>query len=362
MIGRELSCDTGHLKEGVVSGLFFSYTREWHGHRSYTGDQNENKFSSEIMELEMETVRDYSDGAREDDAELLWKNAAQPLIKTMKLFGLYHEETSKKQLESRSLLKKTEFLVLKIYHLLIVGLLWWNFIRSIVSFVDHLSIIFDLLPRASWLFYVASNSAVLFKISYKQEIIKIIAYQSKSCLTLQRKGGSVCHDISSEWRNKRSVVVVGVTVAIIFICLNMALVAYQVFTPFFANNQVTSGGIECLPWNSTVACGLLTVLNVYATAAWILSVAFFAFICRILAGQLDELKEDFRRTFCNRDAINGESLDLYRRYYLTLCRSVEMADTMFSPFVAVTYSVNISNLIFLLYQISFSCQEISPIQ
>ena len=52
--------------------------------------------SSEIKEMEMITLPDDSDRASQDDAELLWKNVAQPLTVTMKIFGLYHGEDIRK--------------------------------------------------------------------------------------------------------------------------------------------------------------------------------------------------------------------------------------------------------------------------
>ena len=293
--------------------------------------------------MEMETVAVESDHENEYDAEMLWKDAGQPLIVTMKIFGLYHEETSEKELESRSLLQKLECLVLKIYHLLIVGFLWLNLIRCLASFYDHQSIVYNILPYASWLFYAASNGTVLFKICYKRDIIKMIAHQSKSCLALQRSGGSMRHDLNLEWRKSRSFAVVGVIVGIIFMCFNMGLVGYNAV-------MSKSDKYECLPWNSPVVCGLLRALEVYATAALILPVALFAFICRILAGQLNELRKAFRRTFDKQAAITAESVDLYRRHFLILCRSVDMADDIFSPFIAVSYSTNVPIVIFLLYQ------------
>ena len=298
----------------------------------------------------METVTDDSDAVSQEDAEMLWKKIAQPLTMTMKIFGLYHERTSKP--ESRSRLQSFVFPLQVIYHILIMGLVWFNFVRSIVSFHGHLDIAFDLIPTTAWSFYVASTCTVLFKVIYKREVIKMIANQSKLCFCLERSSGNACKDIKLAWRKYRSFAVFSGIFSTFLVFLNTAAVGYYIYAPQI--NDGTFDSVAILPWSSTVASGIITVLGFYASAAWILPVAFFAFICRILAGQLDELESDFRRAFCKRHAIDIESLDLYRRHFLILCRSVEMADEMLSPLIAVTLAVNIPIVIFLLYQIWFS--------
>ena len=233
-----------------------------------------------------------------------------------------------------------------------MALLWFNFIRNVASFHDHLDIVDDLVPQAAWSFFIASNCTVLFKISYKREIIKMIASQSKLCLRPNINSNNDCKDIKSSWCRYRSFAIFGMICTIVLVCLNSAMLGFYIHAPQFKSKS--SPSVPCLPWDSGLACWLIFVLQVYGLAAWIFPVVFFAFICHILAGQLDELERDFNKTFRRKSRFAAESLNSFRHNFLNLCQSVKIAEEMFSPFVAISLSVNILIVIFLLYQIWFT--------
>ena len=159
------------------------------------------------------------------------------------------------------------------YNVLIVGLLWFNF----DSGHRFISWSIKYLPSCALLQYghfMLPQTAQFYSRWVTSERSLKWSQISQNYVSLcKEEQTAVCKDIKLAWLKYRSFAVVGVIIAIICMCLNMAALGYLSFVPV-DDGTFALDRTECSPWNSTVACGLLTVLNVYATAAWILPGGF----------------------------------------------------------------------------------------
>ncbi|XP_041463834.1 uncharacterized protein LOC121414845 [Lytechinus variegatus] len=292
------------------------------------------------------------------DAQILWEKVARPLKIPMIIFGLYHEKGTK-IIYPESAFKggSLPFLAMRIYHILIMLYLWFNFARFLVSFQmtgSHHSqdLTYNNISVSSWAFLVAANNTVFLKICYKGDIFQLIANHSKLCFRAVQSedGASNRRQIQSSWTKYRSFAIGG---TIIGLCASCANIAAILFMNYGLEESSIYHRVMCFPWSSDLACGLSAVFAVYGSATWTLTVVFIAFICYIMSGQFAQLTRDFAKTFGERRNFDAKLLDSFRRNFNTLCRSVELADEMLSPFVAIAYCTNIPGIIFLLYQVWF---------
>lgn len=286
-------------------------------------------------------------------ARLLWDKVARPLKIPMIIFGLYHEKGTKKvhpQSEDKD--DSLAFMVTRIYHVFVVVFLWFNFARFLVSFwvIGSQDLIYTNISVSAWAFHVAANNSILLKICYKGDVCQLISNQSKLCFCPSQSGDddSSKNRVKPSWMKYRSFALAGTVVGLCGLCLNIAAMLFIIYG---TNVSSVSYRMLCLPWSSDLACGFSSVFVVYSSAAWTLPIVFIAFICNILSGQLAQLTYDFTETFGGVTNFEAKLLDTFRRNFNILRRSVELADEMLSPLIAVAYCTHIPGMIFLLYQV-----------
>ena len=294
-------------------------------------------------------------------ARLLWDKVARPLKIPMIIFGLYHEKGTKTvhpQSEDKD--DSLTFAVTRIYHVFVVVFLWYNFARFLVSFwiIGTQDLIYNNISVCAWTFHVAANNSILLKICYKGDVCQLISNQSKLCFCPSQSvdEDSSKYHVKPSWMKYRSFALAGSIVGLCGLCLNIAAMLFIIYG---SNESSVSYSMICLPWSSDLACGFSSVFVVYSSAAWILTIVFIAFICNILSGQLAQLTYDFTETFGGVTNFEAKLLDTFRRKFSLLCRSVELADEMLSPLIAVAYCTHIPGIIFLLYQVVSGETEIS---
>lgn len=288
-----------------------------------------------------------------NDSEMLWDEVARPLKMVMTIFGLYHEKGTRKIHHESVVKEKIFFIIPKIYQILVVLFLWYNFLRAVASFwlIKTPDMLYDNVSVCTWGFLVAANNTIFLKICHKRNIVRLIANQSKLCLlpvgASQNERLNKNH-VKPSWMKYRSFALAGSIVGLCGLCLNSAAILFMIYG---TDQSSVSYKLLCLPWYSGPACGISSVFAVYGSAAWALAMVFIAFTCHILSGQLTQLTNDFTETFGRVQHSEANLLNSYRRKFSLLCRSVELADEMLSPLIAVAYCTNIPVIIFLLYQI-----------
>lgn len=278
-------------------------------------------------------------------AELLWSAVAKPLTITMTMFGSYHETVEPVQ----NIPAKFWSNLVRCYHLLIMILLWVNFIRVVVAFwFVNPEARFDIVSLAIWTLSAAANNSIFFKICRNREMIPVVAVLLKySFFSKQPADTEDKHNNNPTWLKHRSVSYFGAIGGV------FSIVMYLVTTLLISYQSSALSDIYFRPWSASshFAVGLLSVTLLYASALSVFPHGFFGFVCYILTDQFARLTREFVQTYEDSSRVkNANLLNSFRCRFNDLCRSVELADEMLSPFVALTYSISVVNTIFLLYQ------------
>ena len=103
------------------------------------------------------------------------------------------------------------------------------------------------------------------------------------------------------------------------------------------------------PWNGNMGVWIVEVgVGIYASFAWSLPVQLYYTACLVLERMFETLKDKVTSSL---DTEHPLTLTSLRQEYLRLCKVLEMADKVFSPFLLVTFALNVPLICVNLYQV-----------
>ena len=103
------------------------------------------------------------------------------------------------------------------------------------------------------------------------------------------------------------------------------------------------------PWNGNMGVWIIEVgVGIYASFAWSLPVQLYYTACLVLERMFETLKDKVTSSL---DTEHPLTLTSLRQEYLRLCKVLEMADKVFSPFLLVTVALDVPLICVNLYQV-----------
>ena len=103
------------------------------------------------------------------------------------------------------------------------------------------------------------------------------------------------------------------------------------------------------PWNGNMGVWIVEVgVGIYASFAWSLPVQLYYTACLVLERMFETLKDKVTSSL---DTEHPLTLTSLRQEYLRLCKVLEMADKVFSPFLLVTFALDVPLICVNLYQV-----------
>lgn len=103
------------------------------------------------------------------------------------------------------------------------------------------------------------------------------------------------------------------------------------------------------PWNGNMGVWIIEVgVGIYASFAWSLPVQLYYTACLVLERMFETLKDKVTSSL---DTEHPLTLTSLRQEYLRLCKVLEMADKVFSPFLLVTFALDVPLICVNLYQV-----------
>ena len=103
------------------------------------------------------------------------------------------------------------------------------------------------------------------------------------------------------------------------------------------------------PWNGNMGVWIIEVgVGIYASFAWSLPVQLYYTACLVLERMFETLKD---KVTSGLDTEHPLTLTSLRQEYLRLCKVLEIADKVFSPFLLVTFALDVPLICVNLYQV-----------
>ena len=103
------------------------------------------------------------------------------------------------------------------------------------------------------------------------------------------------------------------------------------------------------PWNGNMGVWIIEVgVGIYTSFAWSLPVQLYYTTCLVLERMFETLKDKVTSIL---DTDHPLTLTSLRQEYLRLCKVLEMADKVFSPFLLVTVALDVPLICVNLYQV-----------
>ena len=258
-----------------------------------------------------------------------------PLLKMMKLLGMYFGDTSLNRLQPTSVpCRKTSY-ISRFYCGAVAAGLWFNFAMPLVS-VFFEGNIFVFAIFISWCLLVALNLTTLLivlpltdttKSRFEKFLRKAIAIHTENVKLTQVK-----------FKAK-----------IFFIIFSLLFITAITFNIF--NNVVLKVSLgSSKPWNVWSGFNIFSVIFViYGCAVWLLPFPFFCVTCSILEGLFDDFLKRISSLHSNSISVQVAAV---RRGHHKLCEVVELADSMLSSLLLQVVAFYIPVICFNFYQVA----------
>ena len=258
-----------------------------------------------------------------------------PTLTLMKLSGQFFGETSFSELRDLNPGKLVYFS--RFYSLLVVLSLWLYAIFGLASLFSEgftsMDVFLYLFTMATWSVQCACNVTI--------------------CLAMlpqmQRKSGSRFSQFISSFsktttdlKGLRRKSMKGLAFAGMLSLMNFA---FALLWSFRLNGLL----YKYKPWNGNMGVWIIEVgVVIYNSFAWSLPVQLYYTACLVLERMFETLKDKFTSSI---DTEHPLTLSSLRQEYLRLCKVLEMADKVFSPFLLVTFALDVPLICVNLYQV-----------
>ncbi|KAL9970434.1 hypothetical protein ACROYT_G022810 [Oculina patagonica] len=262
-----------------------------------------------------------------------------PVLKLMKLLGMYFGDTSLKQLIHASGRCRKGVYLQRIYCGVIVSGLWLNFVMAFVNIITGDNIYFFIMITL-WCLLIALCGTISLLV-----LCTPSADTTKSRFECFIRGVLVVNGnvnlVQVKNKSKKGIIcfIFVVTVSSVGCLLSDLLLGLN----------LTSS----LPFNQWFGFSIISaVFIIIGCGVWFLPILFFFITCSILEEIFDELHK--RMSSMRSNSIDVASL---KTEYQKLCEVVELADKVLAPLLLVMVSVYIPLICFIFYQLVNLPQE-----
>ena len=258
-----------------------------------------------------------------------------PTLTLMKLTGQFFGETSFSEL--RNLNPGKSVYLSRFYSLLVVLSLWLYVIFGLASLFSEgftsVDVFLYLFTIATWSVQCACNVTICLAL--------LPQVQSKSGSRFSQFITSFS-TTTTDLKGLRRKSLIGLAFAGM---LSLGNFAFSLLWSFYLNGVL----YKYKPWNGNMGVWIIEVgVGIYTSFAWILPVQLYYTTCLVLERMFETLKDKVASSL---DTDHPFTLTSLRHEYLRLCKVLEMADKVFSPFLLVTFALDVPLICVNLYQV-----------
>ena len=258
-----------------------------------------------------------------------------PTLTLMKLSGQFFGETSFSEL--RDLNPGKSVYLSRFYSLLVVLSLWLFVILGLASLFSEgftsVDVFLYLFNIAAWSVQCACNVTIC--------LVMLPQVQSKSRSRFSQFITSFS-TTTTDLKGLRRKSLKGLVFAGM---VSLGNFAFSLLWSFHLNGVL----YNYKPWNGNMGVWIIEVgVGIYASFAWSLPVQLYYTACLVLERMFETLKDKVTSSL---DTEHPLTLTSLRQEYLRLCKVLEMADKVFSPFLLVTFALDVPLICVNLYQV-----------
>ena len=258
-----------------------------------------------------------------------------PTLTLMKLSGQFFGETSFSELRDLNPGKSVYFS--RFYSLLVVLSLWLFVILGLASLFSEgftsVDVFLYLFNIAAWSVQCACNVTIC--------LVMLPQVQSKSRSRFSQFITSFS-TTTTDLKGLRRKSLMGLAFAGM---VSLGNFAFSLLWSFHLNGVL----YNYKPWNGNMGVWIIEVgVGIYASFAWSLPVQLYYTACLVLERMFETLKDKVTSSL---DTEHPLTLTSLRQEYLRLCKILEMADKVFSPFLLVTFALDVPLICVNLYQV-----------
>ena len=258
-----------------------------------------------------------------------------PTLTLMKLSGQFFGETSFSEL--RDLNPGKLVYLSRLYSLLVVLSLWLFVILGLASLFSEgftsVDVFLYLFNIAAWSVQCACNVTIC--------LVMLPQVQSKSRSRFSQFITSFS-TTTTDLKGLRRKSLKGLVFAGM---VSLGNFAFSLLWSFHLNGVL----YNYKPWNGNMGVWIIEVgVGIYASFAWSLPVQLYYTACLVLERMFETLKDKVTSSL---DTEHPLTLTSLRQEYLRLCKVLEMADKVFSPFLLVTFALDVPLICVNLYQV-----------
>ena len=258
-----------------------------------------------------------------------------PTLTLMKLSGQFFGETSFSEL--RDLNPGKLVYLSRFYSLLVVLSLWLFVIFGLASLFSEgftsVDVFLYLFNIAAWSVQCACNVTIF--------LVMLPQVQSKSRSRFSQFITSFS-TTTTDLKGLRRKSLKGLVFAGM---VSLGNFAFSLLWSFHLNGVL----YNYKPWNGNMGVWIVEVgVGIYASFAWSLPVQLYYTACLVLERMFETLKDKVTSSL---DTEHPLTLTSLRQEYLRLCKVLEMADKVFSPFLLVTFALDVPLICVNLYQV-----------
>ena len=258
-----------------------------------------------------------------------------PTLTLMKLSGQFFGETSFSEL--RDLNPGKSVYLSRFYSLLVVLSLWLFVIFGLASLFSEgftsVDVFLYLFNIAAWSVQCACNVTIC--------LVMLPQVQSKSRSRFSQFITSFS-TTTTDLKGLRRKSLKGLVFAGM---VSLGNFAFSLLWSFHLNGVL----YNYKPWNGNMGVWIIEVgVGIYASFAWSLPVQLYYTACLVLERMFETLKDKVTSSL---DTEHPLTLTSLRQEYLRLCKVLEMADKVFSPFLLVTFALDVPLICVNLYQV-----------
>ena len=258
-----------------------------------------------------------------------------PTLTLMKLSGQFFGETSFSEL--RDLNPGKSVYLSRFYSLLVVLSLWLFVILGLASLFSEgftsVDVFLYLFNIAAWSVQCACNVTIC--------LVMLPQVQSKSRSRFSQFITSFS-TTTTDLKGLRRKSLKGLVFAGM---VSLGNFAFSLLWSFHLNGVL----YNYKPWNGNMGVWIIEVgVGIYASFAWSLPVQLYYTACLVLERMFETLKD---KVTSGLDTEHPLTLTSLRQEYLRLCKVLEIADKVFSPFLLVTFALDVPLICVNLYQV-----------
>ena len=258
-----------------------------------------------------------------------------PTLTLMKPSGQFFGETSFSEL--RNINQGKSVYLSRFYSLLVVLSLWLYVILGLASLFSEgftsVDVFLYLFTTAIWSVQCACNVTIC--------LVMLPQVQTKSGSRFSQFITSFS-TTTTDLKGLRRKSLTGLAFAGM---VSLGNFAFTLLWSFYLNGVL----YKYKPWNGNMGVWIIEVgVGIYTSFAWILPVQLYYTTCLVLERMFETLKDKVTSSL---DTDHPLTLTSLRQEYLRLCKVLEKADKVFSPFLLVTVALDVPLICVNLYQV-----------